>query len=234
VPDMLRYVQMELDLGLLPNGERYIAEAPLLERRASQVALGNDASYGMGLMIDRTYGVEVVHHGGDMIGYHSDMIWLPEARVGAVVLTNGDPGWTIRDRFQRKLLEVLYDGKPEADERVANSAQTFFESIAADRKLLTVPADAAASAALASRYANAALGEIAVSRSESATIFDFGEWSSAMASRTNPDGSVSFVTTAPGMTGFEFVVGHRPDGTASGQRTLVTRDSQHEYVCEER
>ena len=50
-----------------------------------------------------------------MIGYHSDMIWLPGQNVGAVVLTNGDPGWLIRGRFSRKLLEVLFDGRPEAD-----------------------------------------------------------------------------------------------------------------------
>ena len=46
----------------------------------------------MGLMVDTTYGIPVVHHGGDMIGYHSDMMWLPEHNVGAVILTNGDVG----------------------------------------------------------------------------------------------------------------------------------------------
>ncbi len=50
-----------------------------------------------------------------------------------------------------------------------------------------------------------------------------------MASRQNPDGTISFLTTAPGGTGFEFVV-----GAAGGKRTLVTRDAQHEYVFEER
>ena len=34
-----------------------------------------------------TYGVPVVHHGGDMVGFHSDMMWLPGHGVGAVVLT---------------------------------------------------------------------------------------------------------------------------------------------------
>ena len=63
----------------------------------------------------RQYGMPVVHHGGDMIGFHSDMMWLPEHGVGAVILTNGDPGWLVRTVFRRKLLEVLFDGKPEAD-----------------------------------------------------------------------------------------------------------------------
>ena len=119
VTDMLKYVQMELAQGTLPGGVRYIGKAPLLERRAPQVPTGKDSTYGMGLSVDTTYGVPVVHHGGDMIGFHSDMMWLPDHNVGAVILTNGDPGWLIRSGFRRKLLEVLFDGRPEADAQLA-------------------------------------------------------------------------------------------------------------------
>ena len=161
-----------------------------------------------------------------MIGFHSDMIWLPEQNVGAVILTNGDPGWTLRTQFRRRLLEVLFDGKPEAAAQVAAAGQAFYEQIAAERKLLTVPADPAESAKLAALYANPALGQIAVSRKNGATTFDFGEWRSEVASRKNPDGTVSFLTTAPGISGFEFVVGSGP------KKTLITRDAQHEYAFE--
>jgi CubicO group peptidase (beta-lactamase class C family) len=228
IHDMLRYVSMELADGKLPDGRQYIAKGPLLERRAPQVPIGKDHTYGMGLMVDSTYGVPVVHHGGDLIGYHSDMIWLPEQNVGAVILTNSDPGIILRGLFRRKLLEVLFDGHPEADEKMASNAKTYFAQLAADRKLFTVPADPAQSAELAPRYVNAALGEIAVSRAHGATTFDFGEWKSAVASRKNPDGTVSFLTTAPGIVGFEFVVGSGP------AKTLITRDGQHEYVFEAR
>jgi CubicO group peptidase (beta-lactamase class C family) len=228
VNDMLKYVAMELAEGTLPDGRRYIAKGPLLERRVPKVPIGKDATYGMGLMVDRTYGVPVVHHGGDLIGYHSDMMWLPEQNVGAVVLTNADLGWLIRDRFRRRLLEVLFDGHAEADADVAAASKSFFEQLAADRKLLAVPADPADAGKLAARYANDALGEIAVSHPGGATVFDFGEWKSDVASRHNPDGSVSFVTTAPGIIGFEFVVG------SSAKRTLIVRDAQHEYVFDEK
>jgi len=229
VRDMLRYVQMEIDEGALPDGRRYIAREPLLARRARQVPIGNDAIYGMGLMVDTTYELPVVFHGGDMIGYHSDMIWLPEQKVGAVILTNGDPGWTLRTQFRRKLLEVLFAGKAEAAAQVEASAKAYYDSLATERKLLTVPADPAESSKLAALYANPALGEIRTSREGGVTKFDFGEWRSEMASRTNPDGTTSFLTTAPGSAGFEFVV-----GTSEGKRTLVARDAQHEYVFVER
>ena len=70
--------------------------------------------YGMGLMDDRRWGVSVIHHGGDLIGFHSDMIQFSSAQVGAVILTNADLGGDLRDSFSRRLVEVLYDGKPEA------------------------------------------------------------------------------------------------------------------------
>jgi CubicO group peptidase (beta-lactamase class C family) len=228
VRDMLKYISMELTEGMLPDGTTYISKEPLLARRTPQVYIGKDESYGMGLMVDKTYGVPVVHHGGDLVGYHSDMIWLPEQNVGAVILTNGDPGWLIRTRFRRKLLEVLFDGHPEADAGLEADGKRYFAELAAERKLLTIPADATESAKLAAHYGNTSLGDITVATSGSATVFDFGEWKSDVGSRKNPDGTISFITTVPGAMGFEFVVG------SGAKRTLTIRDAQHEYVFEER
>jgi CubicO group peptidase (beta-lactamase class C family) len=224
VRDMLKYVQMELDEGTLPDGKRYIARDTLLERRKKQVQIGQDVTYGMGLTVDTKYGIPVVHHGGDMIGQHSDMIWIPDAKVGAVILTGGDPGWLLRGIFRRKLLEVLYDGRAEADADIVAQGKSFFDQLAADRKLLTVPAPAADTARLARHYSNPALGEITVTKSGTTPTFDFGEWKSEVAPRHNPDGTLSFITTVPGMNGFEFVVGAGP------KPNLIVRDAQHEYI----
>jgi len=228
VRDMLKYVSMELAEGKLADGTTYISKEPLLERRVAQVHIGKDEVYGMGLVVDTTYGVPVVHHGGDLTGYHSDMIWLPEQNVGAVILTNGDPGWLLRSHLRRKLLEVLFDGRPEAEAKLNADAKSFYSSLAADRKLLTIPADANETAKLGKHYTNPSLRDIAVSTSGASTIFDFGEWKGEVATRKNPDGTISFITTVPGAMGFEFVVGSGP------KRTLTIRDAQHEYVFEER
>ncbi len=224
VRDMLRYVQMELDNGKLPDGKTFVPKDVLLERRVAQVPIGKDETYGMGLMVNTTWGVTVVHHGGDLIGFHSDMMWLPDQNVGAVILTNADPGWILRTAYRRKLLEVLFDGKPEADAQVAAQAKAYYDDLAAERKLLTVPADPAESAKLAPHYVNAALGDITVTHPGADTVFDFGEWKSPVASRKNPDGTISYLTIAPGGQGFEFVVGSGP------AKTLIIRDAQHEYV----
>jgi CubicO group peptidase (beta-lactamase class C family) len=228
VHDVLAYVQMELDQGLLPDGTRYIAQAPLLERRAQQVSTGSDTGYGMGLKIDRSWGTPLLHHGGSAFGYRSDMLWLPEHDVGAVILTNSDSGVGLRYPFRRRLVELLFDGAPEAAENVAVQARRQKESIAVERKRLSVPADAAAAGALAARYRSKELGDIAVTKRGTAVWFDFGGWKSEVASRADADGTVAFVTISPGKGGFEFAAA----GT-HGARTLLLRDAQHEYVFAE-
>jgi len=228
VHDMLKYVAMELARGKLPSGKRYLGEDALLARQAPQVAMSKDQTYGMGLMVDRTWGIPVVHHGGDLVGYHSDMIWLPDHNVGAVILTNGEAGAILRNAFRRKLLEVLFDGQPLADAELASAGRDLRQAIASERERLTVPAADDDAAKLASHYHSDALGDIAVSRERLDTYFDVGEWKSPVASRHNPDGTVSFITIAPGISGLEAVV-----GSAGGKRTLVIRDAQHTYTFTE-
>ena len=120
-----------------------------------------------------------------MIGYKTDMIFLPDHDVGAVILTNSDAGQAMLGPFRRKLLEMLFDGESQADARLAAAAKSMHAHIVAERPKLTVPAAADASRALAPQYHNAALGDIDVSLDSSRSIasvetsFDFGEWKSA-------------------------------------------------------
>jgi CubicO group peptidase (beta-lactamase class C family) len=225
VNDMLKYVSMELAEGKLPDGKTFISQDALDARRAPQVMIAEDHTYGMGLMVNKRWGVSVVHHGGDLVGYHSDMFWIPEAGVGGVILTNADPGVMLRGPFVRRLLEVLYDGEPEAQEDVMTAIARNKQAIATERKRLVVPAEDGAVGKLAKRYHNDSLGDVAVSTRGKDTIFDAGEFQSTVASRHNDDGTYSLFPIDPGVAGLEFVVGEK-----DGKRTLTTRDAQHEYV----
>jgi hypothetical protein len=49
---MMKYVIMELNEGKRPDGTTYISGDALLARRAPQVAVGTDITYGMGLFVD--------------------------------------------------------------------------------------------------------------------------------------------------------------------------------------
>jgi CubicO group peptidase (beta-lactamase class C family) len=226
--DLIRYVQDELSLGKLPDGKQLVSAENLLMRRAPQISLGEDASYGMGLIVDHTYGVPVVSHGGSMSGFKSDFYFLPDSGIGAVLLTNSDNGGMMLGPFGRRLLEVVFDGKPEAVAEVASRAASHKAALAKDRERLVVPATPALVSGLAKHYSSKELGDLDVLTNNGATTFDLGEWKSTVASRKNDDGTISFITIDPGTDGFEFVVGER-----AGKKVLVIRDGQHEYVFAE-
>jgi hypothetical protein len=212
----------------LPDGKQLVSSENLLMRRAPQVALGEDQTYGMGLMVDSTYGIPVVHHGGSLAGYKSDIMFLPDSGIGAVLLTNSDSGGMLLGAFRRRLLEVVFDGKLEAAGDVASQASRYKAELAKERERLVVPADPAQVARLAKHYSSKELGELDVLSQNGATTFDVGEWKSKVASRKNDDGTISFITIDPSIAGFEFVVSER-----AGKRVLIIRDGQHEYIFAE-
>jgi CubicO group peptidase (beta-lactamase class C family) len=222
--ELAKYLQMELALGKLPDGTELVSKESLLERRKPQIRTGEDQAYGMGLWINTQYGIPIVSHGGSMFGYKSDMIFLPDHGVGVVILTNSDSGWNLSGLLRRRLLEVLFDGKPEAVEQARVAAEQRHANRAKWRERLVVPPAPIEADKLAARYSSPALGTLSVRKQDGATIFDFGTWHSAVASRRNDDGTTSFVTIDPTVDGFTFVVGER-----DGKRALVIRDSQHEY-----
>ena len=113
--------------------------------------------------------------------------------------------------------------------RRSAQAKAFYDELAAERKLLTVLADAGATDKLAKRFINDAVGGISVQQRGGRLYFAFDEFGSEMASRVNPDGTTSFLTVVPGLNSFEFVVWNRSD-----KRTLTLRDAQHEYVYREK
>ncbi len=226
--DMTHYLQLELARGKLPNGEQFVSEENLLMRRKPQIATGEDETYGMGLETNNRWGVPIVHHGGSMFGYKSDWMILPDSGIGAVLLTNADKGGMLLHPLMRRLVEIVFDGKPEAVAEVDSAVASYDALLKKERQRLSVPASRDEVAKLADRYSSANLGDLMVEHQGTDTLFQFSGWKSAVASRKNDDGTVSFLTIDPTRSGFEFVEAER-----NGKRALIIRDGQHEYVFNE-
>jgi len=226
--DFIRYVQLEAQQGRLPDGRQLVSAANLLKRRAPQVQESEDAFYGMGLSTEQAWGVPVVYHGGSLAGYRSNFYLLPEAGIGAVVLTNSEDGALLLRPLLRRLLEVVYDGKPEAQEDLRAAVQVRRSEHDEMRQRQSLPVPRQAMALLARKYRSAELGELAVIRRGKDLLFDLGEWRSVVGARRHEDGSTSFTMLDPGMFGQELLA-----GTRNGKRTLMARDGQHEYLFEE-
>ena len=226
--DVARYVQLELGEGQLPDGTRLVSAANLLERRRKNVPAGEDTFYGMGLEVRHRYGVDVVFHGGSLAGYQSNWFALPGARTGAVVLTNSDEGVKLLDPFLRRLIEVLYDGRPEAAARVSAAAQGAQAGLAAFRAKLTRGEEAIAAQHLAPSYHNANLGQLRITRENGVSTMRIGGFVEPFAIQPNPDKTASLVVTGADLLGSDALVGE-----AGGKRTLTMRDGQHVYVFTE-
>ncbi len=223
--DMTQYAVLELRRGKLADGRQFVSEENLLMRREPQIPIGEDETYGMGLEVNNHWGIPIVHHGGSLFGYKSDWMILPDAGIGAVLLTNSDRGGALLGPLMRRLLEVVYDGKPEAVASVDASVANYLTIVAKERARLTFPAADQEASKLAAHYVNAQLGNITVTKSAEDTVFTWDGGESRMATRKNDDGTISFINADPPLSGFEFVKGEK-----DGKRALIVRDAQHEYV----
>jgi CubicO group peptidase (beta-lactamase class C family) len=226
--DMIKYVQNELSQGVGPDGQRLFAAQPLLERRKSFVSTGADSSYGMGLSNKNIDGIDIVQHGGSMAGYKSNIIAIPEANVGAVILTNSDEGSSLLRTFTQRLIEVLYDAEETAVKQIAVAVESNQLNASKQREEFTYPADPEVLSNLASRYESTELGPLEIRQHNGEATFDPGVWSSPLGSKQNADGTTSMVMTAPFLLGFEILV-----GKVNGKRTLSLIDTQHTYVFTE-
>ena len=222
--DLVKYVRFELNEGKLDDGTQYISAKNLLQRRVPNVAVGEDKTYGMGLQTESSWGVDVIHHGGSLAGYKSDILLIPSAGIGAVILTNSDDGQMLLRPFMRRLAELLYDGKPEAAGDVAVAAKRQAAELATERARVSVVPDARAVAALAPHYVSPDLGPLTVTRHGKGVTFSFRSLSTAMGTRKNDDGTVSFVSIDPTLLYFPLVVSQE-----GGKPALRLIDSQHEY-----
>jgi CubicO group peptidase (beta-lactamase class C family) len=226
--DMLKYIQNELTGGIGPDGKRLFAEIPLLERRAPFVETGAGSSYGMGLSNIDMHGIAVVEHGGSMAGYLSQMVIIPEANVGAVILTNSDQGGSLLGPFGRKLLELLYDAESKAEAQIKAAADGTKQYLAKERADLTIPVDPELIATLAKSYNSPKLGTVDIRSNGDVVFLDSGVWSGRLGSKTNADGTISLVVTSDAVRGVELVIGE-----AEGKRTLSLITPQHKYVLTE-
>jgi len=223
--DMTQYALLELRRGKLADGRQFVSEESLLMRRKPQIPTGQDETYGMGLEVNNHWGIPIVHHGGSLFGYKSDWMILPDAGIGAVLLTNSDRGGALLSPLMRRLLEVVYDGKPEAVASVDTGMANYRTVIAKERARLTFPAAEQEASKLARHYVNAQLGNIKVTKSGEHIVFTWDGGESRMATRQNDDGTISFINADPPLSGFEFVRSEK-----DGKRALIVRDAQHEYV----
>src|SRR5690606_22805433 len=107
--DMARYLITELQVGVTPDGARVVSEENLRETWEPQVPVSATESYGLGWFRGEWKGLERLYHGGNTLGFTSELTFVPQAGVGIVVLTNARNANTFTGAVTLRVLELIYD-----------------------------------------------------------------------------------------------------------------------------
>jgi CubicO group peptidase (beta-lactamase class C family) len=118
--DLARFLHMEMNDGSFHH-QQVIAKA--LMQQSHQLQAATDAKYfayhrsgyGYGWYIGEYRGHMLVHHFGGFEGAHAHLSWLPEQKIGIVVLQNSD-GATVN--FSDAVADSLYDAVLALDSTV--------------------------------------------------------------------------------------------------------------------
>lgn len=122
VNDMLRWLQMEIEGGVAA-GERIVDPDALAETWLPQVisnfpdrATARAGFYGLGLNVgyDDAGRLRLGHSGAFALGAGTAMTYFPAERIGAVVLTNGQPTG-IAEAMVETFYDDLFHGGPRQD-----------------------------------------------------------------------------------------------------------------------
>ncbi len=225
--DLGRYVSLELGRGALPDGARAVSEEALLARRAPRVRITERLTYGLGLFVEDDHGVALVHHGGNNLGFTSDLFLLPAHGLGLVLLANAGGANAFRAAVRRRFLELVFGGRELAAASLAERLRVQREESHKLRSGLRETFSAAEAGPLPGAYRAAGLGRLALGLEGDALWVDAGEWRSRVAERPRREGPRLLMLLDPPLAGLELQVEAQEGGARLRLPYL-----QHEYVFE--
>lgn len=229
VHDMAQYILMELNNGVNAQGERVISQVNLLERRKSQIKITDKMSYGLGLMIEDDYGVTCVHHGGNTLGFTAQMMFLPDHNVGFVILTNARKANIFVTGVQRKLMELLFDGKDQAEEMIAIGYEQNRNVFKKNLESVELHPQAAWLEKFVGTYAHPVLGMIEIRQDREIFILDARDWQGTCGQKKEEDGTLKLMLVDGLLPGFDFISQENEAGLVI---RLIFGDGQHGYIFE--
>jgi CubicO group peptidase (beta-lactamase class C family) len=151
--DMAQWLKLMLANGEF-NGRRLVSEKSFDELTRKQINVGGAIDYGLGWFLRQWNGHKVVEHGGNIDGFNSEVAFMPDQKLGFVLLTNvtASPlGSFAMDAIWKNLVgepKAVADGPagPASDPKVeagtyrlAAAGVNFEVTLKEDKLTLTVP-----------------------------------------------------------------------------------------------
>lgn len=175
VNDMAKYVIMALNEGAAPDGTLIVSPESLHHLWEPQIDITADVSYGLGWIIEDYHGQTVITHGGNTLGFSSDIAFMPEAGLGIVVLTNQQAS-ALPDAIGYQLIELLFEQEDELDAQIDYALEQAETSIAELEAELEADIDPATIEPYLGHYVNEALGDITIEMQVDVPVMDVGEF----------------------------------------------------------
>ncbi len=85
--DMAQWVRLMLGSGVF-NGKRLVSEKGFEELTRKQINITGSIDYGLGWFLRQWNGHKVVEHGGNIDGFNAQVAFMPDQKIGFVLLTN--------------------------------------------------------------------------------------------------------------------------------------------------
>lgn len=85
--DMAHWVRLMLGNGVF-NGKRLVSEKGFEELTRKQINIAGSVDYGLGWFLRTWAGHKVVEHGGNIDGFNAQVAFMPDQKLGFVLLTN--------------------------------------------------------------------------------------------------------------------------------------------------
>jgi CubicO group peptidase (beta-lactamase class C family) len=181
VVDMAEYLKCEMREGLNDRGERIISRENLLARRRSAIKIDGKSSYGLGWFLKDRQGLAEVGHGGNTRGFTADMFFLPEHRIGMVILTNLGLANQFVASVEQKLLEVLFGAESRAETMVASEKKALDDATEVVRQRIKTDVESTAwISGYTGHYISKELGPAYISQMGDEFTVDFESGSSRL------------------------------------------------------
>lgn len=181
VLDMAQYMRCELAGGKNGTGDRVISEEILQARRKLSIKIDEKRGYGLGLFLTKEQGLAEAGHGGNTLGFTSEMVFMPEQGVGLAILSNLRMANVYHRLIHQRYLELLFDAEPKAAAMLEASAVNLEDDLRRSRE--RVKADSSSVGwigELAGEYRCEELGPARIVRDDGGYRVEFESWSSAL------------------------------------------------------
>ena len=186
--EMARFVLMELDGGIAPDGTQVVSPSNLAATWEPQVTIpapnnpdvpaefvAMAQGYGLGWAVGEYHGQPLLWHSGATAGFSAQTVLLPDAHLGLVILTNGAGADFFNYAVQFRLFELLFD-QPTTFNRAITAAIGATAQQRAQLQQQLGSIDPAAVAPYLGRYTHDVLGAVVITLGDAALILDAGEF----------------------------------------------------------